>query len=546
MLGNWSLGDYFKKEQLPWLFEFLTKEIGLNPEKLYVTVFDGDESIGIPRDEESIDIWKELFASSSIDAQFVVIGSEEEGGKKGMQGGRIFSYDAKKNWWSRSGVPAKMPEGEIGGPDSEVFYDFGTEHDTAFGEHCHPNCDCGRFMEIGNSVFIEYVKKNGAFEQLAQKNVDFGGGLERMAAALNNNADVFTAGTLATLVSALEKASGATYAESLKAFRIVADHLRGAVFMLADGVLPGNTEQGYFVRRLVRRAVRYADQFALPAGTFHELADAVINAYQAQYPELVQNRDAIRDALKKEEEKFRATLSKGMKEFEKLPKTGGVISGADAMILFTTHGFPVELTQEIAAEHGATVDMAAFEAEMGKHRDLSRAGAEQRFKGGLADASEQTTRLHTAHHLLLKALQTVLGPHVKQRGSNITTERLRLDFSHGEKMTDEQKAEVERIVNEKIQEALPVVASTLPREEAEKIGAEMEVGQKYPDTVTVYSVGPKDATPENPQLEHAFSKEFCGGPHVSNTSELSLSGVFKIKKEEASSAGVRRIKAVLQ
>lgn len=544
MLGNWSLGDYFKQEQLPWFFEFLTKEVGLDPTRLYVTVFDGAPEIGIARDEESIALWKELFAGAGVDNKFVAIGSEDQGYEVGMQGGRIFSYDAKKNWWSRAGVPANMPEGEPGGPDSEVFYDFGTPHDTKWGKECHPNCDCGRFMEIGNSVFMEYIKKNGSFELLPQKNVDFGGGLERIAAAANNNSDVFTVDALAIIVAELEKQSGTKYADNTAAFRVVADHMRGTVFMLTDGVLPSNTDRGYFLRRLIRRATRYADVIQFPAGKLSTLARVIAGSYGAHYPDVVEHLTATEKAIADEEEKFRETLSRGLKEFEKLA-TGDTISGRDAYILFTTHGFPVELTQELAKERGASVDLTAFKTEMDSHRDLSRAGAEQKFKGGLADQTEATVRLHTTHHLLLKALQIVLGNHVKQRGSNITGERLRIDFSHGEKMTDEQKREVERMVNEKIKEHLPMIRSVMPKDDAEKLNAQHEFGAKYPDTVSVYSLGPVSATLDNPQFDKAFSIEFCGGPHVSNTSEIDAAGVFKIQKEEAVAAGIRRIKAVL-
>ncbi len=548
MLGNWSLGDYFKQEQLPWFFEFLTKEVGLDPKRLYVTVFDGAPEIGIARDEEAIAIWKKLFGDAGIDNEFVAIGSEENGYNVGMQGGRIFSFDAKKNWWSRAGVPANMPEGEPGGPDSEVFYDFdptGSSHDPKWGEKCHPNCDCGRFMEIGNSVFMEFIKKDGKFEPLPQKNVDFGGGLERITAAANGDSDVFTIDTLGELIAELEAKSGTKYAVNKAAFRVVADHLRGTVFMLTDGVLPSNTDRGYFLRRLIRRATRYADVIKYPAGELSKLARVLAGSYGVHYPEVVEQLAATEKAIAEEEAKFRETLTRGLKEFEKLGK-GDMVSGHDAYVLFTTHGFPFELTQELAKEHGAEVDLEAFKKEMDSHRDLSRAGAEQKFKGGLADQSEATVRLHTAHHLLLKALQMVLGDTVKERGSNITGERLRIDFSYGAKMTDAQKQEVERIVNEKIKEHLPMIRSTMPKEEAEKLNAQHEFGAKYPDMVSVYSLGPVGATLENPQFDKAFSIEFCGGPHVANTSEIEAGGTFKIQKEEAVAAGIRRIKAILQ
>lgn len=544
MLGNWSLGDYFKQEQLPWFFEFLTKEVGLDPKKFYVTVFDGAPEIGIERDEESIQIWQKLFADAGVDNKFVAIGSEANGYEVGMQGGRIFSYDAKKNWWSRAGVPVNMPEGEPGGPDSEVFYDFGTPHDPKWGKECHPNCDCGRFMEIGNSVFMQFIKKDGKFPELPQKNVDFGGGLERITAAANGDPDVFTIDTLGAIVARLEKESGTKYADNKAAFRVVADHMRGTVFMLTDGVLPSNTDRGYFLRRLIRRATRYADVIKFPAGKLSELARVIASSYGDHYPEVVEHLAATEKAITGEESKFRETLSRGLKEFEKLG-SGDQISGKDAYILFTTHGFPLELTQELAKERGASVDLDAFKKEMDAHRDLSRAGAEQKFKGGLADQSEATVRLHTTHHLLLKALQMVLGDHVKQRGSNITGERLRIDFSHTAKMTDEEKKKVEDIVNAKIKEHLPMIRSTMPKEEAEKLNAQHEFGAKYPDVVSVYSLGPAGATQENPQFDKSFSIEFCGGPHVANTEEIEKGGTFKIQKEEAVAAGIRRIKAVL-
>lgn len=546
MLGNWSLGDYFKQEQLSWFFEFLTKEIGLDPNKLYVTVFDGAQEIGVPRDEESIEIWKHLFDEVGISNGFQEIGSEEDGYKKGMEeGARIFSYDAKKNWWSRAGVPDNMPVGEPGGPDSEVFYDFGTEHDPAWGEHCHPNCDCGRFLEIGNSVFMEYMKTENGFEKLAQQNVDFGGGLERIAAASTNESDMFLAvDSLRNVIEHLEKASGKSYHDDLKSFRIIADHLRGAVFMISDGVRPSNTEQGYFVRRLLRRSVQYADTLGIAEGTLVEAVPIITETYKDHYPELGEQRAEIEAALTDEESRFRKTLSRGLKEFEKVATSGGTVTGSQATTLFTTYGFPIELTVELAEQKGLTVDVAGFRKEMQEHQAKSRAGAEQKFKGGLADHSEATTQLHTTHHLLLKALQKVLGDHVKQRGSNITGERLRIDFSHDEKLTDEQRAEVEQIVNEQIQAKLPVLKTTLPKEEAEALGAEQEFGQKYPDMVNVYSVGPADATEDNPKLDQAFSLEFCGGPHVTNTGDIS--GTFRIAKEKASAAGIRRIRGVLE
>ncbi len=554
MLGNWSLGDYFKQEQLPWVFEFLTNEIGLDPNKLYTTVFIGDPANNVPKDEESAALWVKLFAEKGIEARVVEIGAEADGYVKGMQGGRIFYYNAKKNWWSRAGVPENMPAGEPGGPDSEVFYDFGTPHDPVWGDECHPNCDCGRFMEIGNSVFMQYIKQaDGSFALLPKQNVDFGGGLERIAAASNNDSDVFKTDVFREIIELLERDSGKAYENEnyRRSFRIVADHMRAATFMLGDGVRPANTDRGYILRRLIRRASQHVQKLGIAVHDEHgsalvRAAIIITEKYKAAYQELATEEayQMIKHEIWKEELQFARTLEQGLKEFEKVALTGQ-ITGVQGTMLFTTHGFPFEMTSELAKERGIAVDTEGFKAEMKKHQDLSRSGSEQKFKGGLADASLETTRLHTAHHLLLKALQIVLGDHVKQRGSNITGERLRIDFSHGEKMTPEQRADVERIVNEQIKLHLPMTRSTLPKEEAEKLGAEHEFGAKYPDMVSVYSLGPVGADVDNPQFDKAFSIEFCGGPHVSNTSEIEEGGTFKIQKEEAVAAGIRRIKAVL-
>lgn len=559
MLGNWSFGDYFKKEQLPWIFGFLTEVIGLDPNRLYVTAFIGDEKNGLPKDTESEAIWKELFKQKGIDAQAIEIGSEEDGYRLGMQGGRIFYYNSKKNWWSRAGVPEKMPTGEPGGPDSEIFYDFGTPHDPAYGENCHPNCDCGRFFEICNSVFMQYIKRDdGTFAPLPKQNVDFGGGLERIAAAANDNPDVFLIDVFWDVISLLEQFSGKQYSDSRhqRSFRIVADHMRAATFMLGDGVRPSSSDQGYVLRRLIRRASQHAQKLGLAADKAEDSmlvrsAVLLIEKYKQAYQELASEEayQEITSAIWNEEKQFARALEQGMKEFDRIAGKGDAISGEDAYMLFTTYGFPFEMTMELAKERSLAVDETAFREQMKRHQDLSRAGAEQKFKGGLADHSEKTTRLHTAHHLLLRALQLVLGDGVKQRGSNITSERLRIDFSYGAKMTKEQIAEVESIVNAKIREKLPVIRSTLPKEEAEKLGAEHEFGAKYPDVVSVYSVGPKDASLEKPKFDEAFSIEFCGGPHVQNTEELAIGNTpdapFRIQKEEAVAAGIRRIKATL-
>jgi alanyl-tRNA synthetase len=494
-------------------------------------------------------IWKDLFAKKGITATDVELLSEEEGGKRGMQGGRIFYFAAKKNWWSRSGVPGNMPAGEPGGPDSEVFFDFYPDLGErclvpGYGDLCHPNCDCGRFMEIGNSVFMQYIKNaDGSFALLPKQNVDFGGGLERIAAAKNGDPDVFTIDLMKDMISVLERLSGKSYSDPANkaSFRVIADHIRAAMFLIADGVRPGNVEREYFVRRLIRRAVRHADKLGVPEGTLADFIEPLSALYADPYVKVAVDPKEIAETIREEESRFRKTLKDGLKEFEKLATKD--LSGSDAFILFSTYGFPIELTEELAKERGIVIDMTAFKEEMKKHQDLSRAGSEQKFKGGLADTDAKTVRLHTAHHLLLRALQIVLGPEVHQRGSNITQERLRIDFAYGAKMTDEQKQEVERIVNEKIGEKLPVIRSEMSREEAEKLGAEHEFGQKYPDMVSVYSVGPKDATQEDPKFAERYSIEFCGGPHVTNTGELSK---FRIVKEEAVAQGIRRIKAVLE
>lgn len=562
MLGNWSLGDYFKREQLRWFFTYLVDEVGLNPNHIYVTVFAGDESLSIPRDDESVAIWKELFKERGIEAKDVFIGSEEAGYEVGMQGGRIFYYDAAKNWWSRSGKPESMPTGEIGGPDSEVFYDFGPEYATnpKYKDlEAHPNSDSGQFLEIGNSVFIEYVKKaDGSFTKLPQSNVDFGGGLERIAAAKLGTPDVFKVDLLWKVIEQIEELSGKKYDDDLISFRVITDHIRGAVFLIGDGVLPGNSDQDYFVRRLLRRAVRYADKLAIPAGKFSELAQSVINTYGEHYPNLKVKQQLISEAIAHEEEQFRKTLEAGLKQFNKIslqvhvtskiedghkvidksvaPTTKQVISAQNAFDLYTTYGFPIELTEEIAAEKGLSVERKGFEALMEQHKATSRAGAEQKFKGGLADNSERVIQLHTATHLMLAGLQKELGGHIHQAGSNITGERLRYDFTHGEKIEREVLDRVEAYVNNAIAIGGQVTIEMMSKEKAQTDSSiEASFWDRYPDEVKVYTMTGNDGT--------VFSKELCGGPHVEKLEDIK--GTFKITKEESSSAGVRRIKATL-
>ena len=387
-------------------------------------------------------------------------------------------------------------------------------------------------------------KPDGSFAPLPKLNVDFGGGLERIAMASSNVLDIIAV-CHRPILDELEKLSGTKYetdSPDAIAFRIIADHIKAAAFLIGDGVSPSNTDRGYFVRRLLRRAIRYADRLGIRDAKLSTLVESALEPYKKAYPETYAARDVIKREIDKEEMKFRKTLTEGLREFEKISQRGK-ISGKDVFLLFSTYGFPYEMTLELAKERSMAVDEEGFKAEMKKHQELSRTASAGIFKGGLADHSEKTTRLHTAHHLLLKALQIVLGPQVKQRGSNITSERLRMDFSYDAKMTDEQKKEVERIVNEKIAEDLPIVRSEMPRTEAEKLGAEHEFGQKYPDRVSVYSIGPKSAAAEQPHFDRAFSIEFCGGPHVAHTGEI---GKVKIIKEEAVSAGVRRIRAIVE
>ncbi|HEY0964460.1 MAG TPA: alanine--tRNA ligase-related protein, partial [Candidatus Paceibacterota bacterium] len=560
MLGNWSLGDYFKKEQLPFFYNFLVEEVGLDPERIYVTVFQGDEANNVPRDVDSVAIWQELFTKRGVSWAVGEMGSEEAGAARGMkEGERIFYYDAAKNWWSRSGKPEKMPVGEIGGPDSEVFYDFGTEHDPKWGEHCHPNCDCGRFLEIGNSVFIEYIKTESGFEKLPKQNVDFGGGLERVAAAANNDGDVFKTDLLWNVITQINSLSGKLYLGNEEAFRVITDHIRGAVFMIGDGVMPGNSEQGYFVRRLLRRAVRYADVLGIPPGKLQDLAESMISTYGNYYTNLANQKEQIKHAIALEEEQFRKTLENGLKQFNKIslqihltskevdgkkvidksvpPTTKQAISAQNAFDLFTTYGFPIELTEEIAAEKGLVVDRSGFEKLMEEHREKSRAGAEQKFKGGLADHSEKVVQYHTATHLMLAGLRKFVGTHVHQAGSNITGERLRFDFTHAEKMTEEQIKQVEEFVNHAIATGGEVTIEYMPKTQAEADETvEGSFWDRYPEEVKVYTVTGTDGT--------VFSRELCGGPHVERLDDIK--GTFKITKEESSSAGVRRIKAILE
>ena len=563
MLGNWSLGDYFKDEQLSWFFEFLTDTVGLDPSKLYVTCFIGDKKHGIPKDADSGKIWKKLFDSKKIDSKDIEIGSEENGYKNGMQSGRIFYYDASKNWWCRAGKIDDMPPGEPGGPDSEVFYDFGTPHNEDYGKNCHPNCDCGRFMEIGNSVFMEYIKTKSGFDKLPKQNVDFGGGLERIAAAKLNSPDVFKISLLWPIIEKIEALSGKKYDQHTNAMRVIADHLRGAVFLAVDGVSPSNKEQGYVMRRLIRRAIRFAFELGVEQNFLEEVTDVVTKTYKADYPEIAKNEKQIIETLSREEKIFRQTLRQGLRQFYKTvdveitkgnaefldkqtkhPKKAEIdrtLSGEDIFKLYDTYGFPSELSLEEAYRKDIPVSdqwQKQFDEEMKKQRERSQTATKGVFKGGLVDHSDETKKLHTATHLMYEALRQVLGDHVIQRGSNVSSERTRFDFSHPEKVPREKLDEVEKIVNEQIEKDLKVEWKEFPTKEAFKMGAKGAFGDKYGDKVKVYIMSETGRKP--------FSIEICGGPHVEHTGVLAGGGKkFKISKEEASSAGVRRIKGVL-
>ena len=534
MLGNWSLGDYFKQEQLRWFFTFLTDEIGLDPQQIFVTAFRGNEELGIPRDEESTGIWQKLFAEKGIDAK-VVDHSEQYG----LQDCRIFYFDEKKNWWSRSGVPGKMPAGEPGGPDSEVFFDFGPElklhENSQFKDQpCYVNCDCGRFLEIGNSVFMQYQKQaDGSFKELPQKNVDFGGGLERILAASAHDPDVFKTDLFWPVIEDLQKASGKNYDESeltRREMRIITDHIKAATMLIADGVLPSNKGQGYVLRRLLRRAsVKYAalrqnPQEFLPA----ELSTVVLGIYDGVHNiRKDQLEGMIYTVIEDEIKKFQRTLHAGLKILQKTE----VVDGKMAFDLYQTYGFPLEVTRELLEQKGLQIDEKTFQKEFEKHKELSRSASAGVFKGGLADHSEATTKYHTATHLLHAALRKILGTHVQQKGSNITAERMRFDFTHHAALTEAEKKQVEDQINEWIAADLPVTMKIQPKQEALQSGAVAFFIEKYPDEVSVYTIG-RDAEKD------WISKEFCGGPHVRSTGEI---GPIVITKEQSASAGVRRV-----
>lgn len=545
MLGNWSLGDYFKAEQIPWFWQFLTEVIKLDPSRIYVTCFIGDVAHDIPRDEVSADIWAGLFAQAGLDSEMIDIGTEENGARIGGQNKRI-SFYGDKNWWARNGmVPATMTPGEPGGPDTEMFYLFpDVEHDKAYGDKCHVNCDCGRFIELGNSVFMEYLKTDNGFEKLPKQNVDYGGGLERIAAAAMDTPDVFRISIMWPIIEKLQQLSGKSYEDHTEGMRVIADHLRGATFLAVDGVRPSNKEQGYVMRRLVRRAVRYSFELGIEQNFLQEVVPVIADLYHDDFPEVAAGRDEVIAVLVKEEKVFRQTLRKGMKEFQKLVDTQLEITGKDIFMLYDTYGFPMEMTVEEAYRSSKSLEsdwLNNFNTAMQEQRQRSQTAAKGTFKGGLGGQTLQHKKYHTATHLMYQALRDVLGEHVVQHGSNITEERLRFDFSHPEKVTPEQIRQVEDIVNDQISRDLKVSYAEYPTAKATgPLGALGQFGDRYGDTVKVYKMIEDGA-------EKPYSFEICGGPHVDHTAQLIEDGKkFKIIKEESSSAGIRRIKAVLQ
>lgn len=544
MLGNWSLGDYFKKEQIPWFFEFLTEVVGLDPERLYVTCFIGDKKHGIPRDDEAAQIWQKLFEAKNIEAKIVEVGSQTDGDKRGISPGeRIFFYDDGENWWSRAGGIDKTPVGDPCGPDSEVFYDFGeTAHKPGFGKP-HPASDSGRFIEIGNQVFMQYKRTESGFEELAKPNVDFGGGVERIAQAAIDSPDMFRISVLWPIVEKLQDISGKKYDQHRESMQVIADHLRGAVWLAVDGVSPSNKEQGYVMRRLLRRAIRFAFELGVEQNFLQEVVPVIVGLYEDDFPEVAKNKEQILETLTREEKVFRQTLRKGVKELQKLAEQG-TLTGEHVFMLYDTYGFPAELSVEEAVMQDVAVSkdwQKEFEAKMKEQRERSQTAAKGTFKGGLGGQTLQHKKYHTATHLMYQALRDVLGDHVIQRGSNITEERLRFDFSHPEKVTREQLDEVEKIVNDQITKDLKVSWKEYPTKVArEEKGALGQFGDRYGDTVKVYEMIADGA-------DKPFSFEICGGPHVDHTLQLAEDGKkFKILKEESSSAGIRRIKAVLQ
>lgn len=541
MLGNWSLGDYFKEEQIRNFFEFLTREVGLDPNKIYVTCFIGNEEYGIPRDTEAAEIWQKVFNEAGVEAEIAEIGSAEEGDKRGIKlGERIFFYDDKENWWSRGGGIDTTPIGDPCGPDSEVFYDFGEElQDVEKYGLAHPASDGARFMEIGNQVFMQYRRnEDGTFSELEKKNVDFGGGLERISAAAIGSFDVFKISLMRLIIEKLEEISGKSYDNNTDEMRVITDHIRGAYLLAAQGLVPSNKTQGYAMRRLVRRAILRALDLGISSNFLAEIVPIVAKNYKDLPDSILTHRENALEVLLREENAFRKTLNKGLKELSKLTKNNKILDGKDLFKLQDTYGFPLELSVEECYREGIELTkdyLKEFEAALAEQRERSQTASKGMFKGGLEDHGEQTVKYHTACHLLLAALQKHISPDIVQKGSNITADRVRFDFNLDHKMTPEEITAVENQVNEWIAADLPVVFDEYEKAYArDTLKAHGQFWDKYPEILKVYTIG---------DFDNPVSREVCGGPHVEHTGTL---GHFKVKKEESSSAGVRRIKAVLE
>lgn len=539
MLGNWSLGDYFKNQQIPAFFKFLTEGVGLDPHKIYVTCFIGSEKYGIPKDTEAAEIWQQVFREAGVDARIAEIGSAAEGAKRGIkEGEHIFFYDDHENWWSRGGGVETTPIGDPCGPDSEVFYDFGEDkQDVAMFGKSHPASDGARFMEIGNQVFMQYKRnEDGSFSELKHKNIDFGGGLERIAAAAIDSFDVFETSLLKPLITKIEEISQKNYKEYTADMRIIADHLRGACLLSAQGLTPSNRKQGYALRRLIRRAILRALNLGIDQDFLPQIIPLIEMNYRDLSDEILNTRKDALAVLIREEQVFRRTLVRGLKELHKLKEAG--LSGKELFMLQDTYGFPLELSVEEAKREKIELSpdwQSEFDQCLTAQRERSKTASEGMFKGGLEDHSEMSTKYHTATHLLLAALQKLINPKIGQAGSNITSERLRFDFNLDRKLTPEEIKALEDQVNQWISEDYPVKFAEYEKDYArDTLHAHGQFWEKYPNIVKVYTIG---------DFEHPISRELCGGPHVKHTGQL---GKFKIKKEESSASGIRRIKAVLE
>ncbi len=541
MLGNWSLGDYFKEEQIRNFFKFLTEIVGLDANKIYVTCFIGNEKYGIPKDDEAAAIWQKVFKEAGIEAKIAEIGTAAEGDKRGIKPSeRIFFYDDHENWWSRGGGCESTPIGDPCGPDSEVFYDFGEDkQDVEKYGKAHPASDGARFMEIGNSVFMQYKRnEDGTFSELEKKNVDFGGGLERIAAAAIGSFDVFKISLMKPIIDKLEEISGKSYDNNTDEMRVIADHIRGAYLLAAQGLTPSNKSQGYAMRRLLRRAILRALDLGISSNFLSEIVPIVADNYTDLPDSILTHREFALEVMLKEEVAFRKTLNRGLKELSKITRNNKILDGNDLFRLQDTYGFPMELSVEECYRQGIELSkdyVKEFDTALSEQRKRSQTASKGMFKGGLEDHGEQTVKYHTSCHLLLAALQKLIDPSICQKGSNITSERVRFDFNVDHKLTDEEKKAVEDQVNEWIKADLPVVYDEYDKTYArDTLKAHGEFWDKYPDILKVYTIG---------DFNNPVSREVCGGPHVEHTGVI---GHFKIIKEESSSAGVRRIKAVLE